>query len=224
MTLKINRLKQVYDLFEEAVREYSFVCKEKCSACCTCNVTMTGLEAQLILSQLNNNEKKSLKSRILDKFPQHRFLPKITTNQLARLCVEKKTIPTELNDPSWGACPLLENDLCRIYPVRPFGCRALLSKTDCRKNGTAQIPPLLLTISNLFLQFIEQLDEKGVHGNLSDILSFALGTEKFDSALIDPELKKKHHLLTNEVVPAWMIPPEHRPAVQSLFMKLKDIL
>ena len=33
----------------------------------------------------------------------------------------------ETLDPSWGACPLLFNDACPIYTLRPFGCRCMVS-------------------------------------------------------------------------------------------------
>lgn len=224
MTSQITRLHRVYSLFENVIKEYTFLCREKCAACCTCNVTMTGLEAKLILRGLDDSDRKSLRERILTGFPQKRFIPKISTNQLARLCVQGEPVPEETNDPHWGSCPLLINNLCTIYAVRPFGCRALMSETDCRKNREAQLPAVLLTICNLFLQFIEHLDEKGVSGNLSDILSWSLAGDNSDKRVLESPAVKNTHLPTNEPVTAWMIPPEHRRIIEPIFMELQRIL
>ncbi len=161
---KIAQLKSVYTIFKEVMKDFQVVCKEKCASCCTCNVTMTSLEADLILNSLNDKQLKKVGRDLVNQFPEKRYTPKITTNQFARLCIEDKEIPEEENDPSWGQCPLLENDLCIIYKVRPFGCRALIYEIDCKKDKVAQIPPIALTINNIFLQAIEHLDKNGFFG------------------------------------------------------------
>jgi Fe-S-cluster containining protein len=213
----IAKLKLVYDIFDDQVCRLSFVCKEKCAACCTCNVTMTSLEARLIYQTLSVQRKNALKKRIDENFPEKRFVPKATTNQFARSCMEGVDLPDEENNPDWGRCPLLKDDLCTIYEVRPFGCRALVSEVNCKKTGAAQLPSLMLTINTVFQQFIEQLDHHGLFGNLADML-FAVSHSKsqlFDS--IPSTLK----LIKNEPVPIWMVPPEHQKRAQHILSQLQ---
>jgi len=221
---KITQLKSVYAVFEKEIKGYSVICKEKCASCCTCNVTMTSLEADLILDSLNNRQLRQVGSALVNHFPKQRYIPKTTTNQFARLCLEGKEIPKENNDPSWGKCPLLENDMCTIYEARPFGCRALISEINCKKNKTAQIPPIALTINNVFLQVIEHLDKNGIFGNLTDVLGLSLQKEsnQWESEILLPAINDQP--LLNETITKWMIPPEHLDKAKRTFEKLKKIM
>jgi Fe-S-cluster containining protein len=221
---KIAQLKSVYTIFEEVMKDYQVVCKEKCASCCTCNVTMTSLEADLILYDLNNQQLKKVEKTLVNQFPEKRYTPKITTNQFARLCIEGKEIPEEKNDPSWGKCPLLEDDLCTIYEVRPFGCRALISEIDCKKNQIAQIPPIALTINNVFLQAIEHMDKNGYFGNLTDILGQNLQKGSIPSASEVSTLLFNDQFLLNEKITSWMVPPEHLDWAKLIFERLREFL
>lgn len=169
-------------------------------------------------------EKKDLKTRIKQNFPQKRYIPKMTANMFARMCVEDKDIPEEENDPSWGKCPLLVDDMCSIYDVRPFGCRALMSQVHCREKGYARIPPIVLTINNLFLQYIEHLDQKGFFGNLSDMLTLFLSDNTIQSFSDPSKITNDGRFLFNEKIAVLMIPPEHREKLRPLLMKLSDLL
>ncbi|MCK5348263.1 MAG: hypothetical protein KAJ25_02685, partial [Desulfobacula sp.] len=82
-----DQLKQMYALYDKAVEHIDVVCRKKCSSCCTCNVTLTSLEADLLIAGLAPQEKKDLKTRIKRHFPQKRFIPKMTTNMFARMCM-----------------------------------------------------------------------------------------------------------------------------------------
>jgi hypothetical protein len=170
----VQVLNDIYAIYDEAMEHIEGVCQKKCSSCCTCNVTLTSLETGFLFAAISLPEKKALQVRITDHFPRKRYLPKMTTNQFARLCREGKDIPEEENDPSWGKCPLLVDDLCSIYDARPFGCRALMSQVSCRQKGYAQVPPIVLTLNNLFLQYIEHMDRDGFFGNLADMLTLFL--------------------------------------------------
>nr|NJM04649.1 hypothetical protein [Desulfobacula sp.] len=167
-------LKRTYDLYHETLAglDAEPVCREKCACCCTCNVTLTSLEAGFLMDSLGDEKKKDLLSRIEQKFPVARYIPRMTTNGFARLCMEDREVPEEENDPAFGVCPLLEDDLCTVYEARPFGCRALLSEAHCGREGFARVPPLVLTLNTLFLQVIEHLDQDGFSGNLSDMAAF----------------------------------------------------
>ena len=214
-----DQLKQMYALYDKAVEHIDVVCRKKCSSCCTCNVTLTSLEADLLIAGLAPQEKKDLKTRIKRHFPPKRFIPKMTTNMFARMCMENKDIPEEENDPSWGQCPMLVDDMCGIYDARPFGCRALLSQVHCAESGYARVPPIVLTINNLFLQYIEHLDQNGFSANLSDMLTLFLSDNSLDD-FSDPSLiANDNRFLFNEKIAVLMIPPEHREKVGPLMEK-----
>ncbi|MCD4722580.1 MAG: hypothetical protein K8S13_22390 [Desulfobacula sp.] len=221
---QIDLLKRMVALYDKAVEHIEVKCQQKCSSCCTCNVTLTSLEAGFLIADLTQEEKKDLKTRIKQNFPQKRYIPKMTANMFARMCVEDKDIPEEENDPSWGKCPLLVDDMCSIYDVRPFGCRALMSQVHCREKGYARIPPIVLTINNLFLQYIEHLDQKGFFGNLSDMLTLFLSDNTIQSFSDPSKITNDGRFLFNEKIAVLMIPPEHREKLRPLLMKLSDLL
>ncbi len=221
---KYDQLKAVFDLFESQVKNENWVCGQKCAECCTCNVTMTSLEAQFLASQLSVDLKQTIKDKLNTHAVSKKYIPKLTFNRFARLCRQGKDIPEEENDPLWGRCALLETQLCTVYEYRPFGCRALLSSIDCKENGYARIPPFVLTLNNLFLQYIEHLDYDGFSGNLSDMLALYLTHEAETS---DPEKiagPADERFTPNEKISVLMIPPEHRERIRPVVEKLNAIL
>jgi hypothetical protein len=88
----------------------------------------------------------------------------------------------------------------------------MMSQVDCRKTGFAQVPPLALTIINIFLQYIEHLDHQGFSGNLSDMLAVHL--EHFEIA------EKRQGCIENMKMKGLLIPPEHRSQVGPLLKQL----
>ncbi len=221
---KKEQLKQIYALFDETMRHFDVVCKEKCAACCTCNVTLTLLEARYLIDSLRRHGKDLIVKKLASNFSKKRFIPKMTTNMFARFCMEGRALPDEENDPSWGVCPLLVEDSCSIYDVRPFGCRALLSTVSCEKLGYARVSPLVLTIQNLFMQAIEHLDSNGSSGNLSDMLAFVLSDMGIKEAL-DLNLKLgESQLQQNEKISVLMVPPEHKGKVKEVVVKLSALI
>jgi Fe-S-cluster containining protein len=205
-------IKKIYSLYEKSLADTSFVCKEGCADCCTCNVTLTSLEALFIVRSLTAKSRADLKLKLEQKFSKKRYVPKMTTNQFAALCVSGGAIPQEENNPDWGKCPLLEKNRCTIYKMRPFGCRSLNSQVNCSKTGFAQVPPLALTITNIFLQYIEHIDHRGFLANLYDMLSFYL--EKPET------LEKPVGSIPNMKMEVLMVPHQHRGAVGTLLKEM----
>ena len=223
----LELLKKTYNLYHETVSglDAEPVCREKCSSCCTCNVTLTSLEAGFLINSLGEEKKKALQNRIEQKFPDKRYIPKMTTNGFARLCMEERDIPEEQNDPAFGVCPLLEDDLCTVYEARPFGCRALLSEIHCSKGGFARVPPLVLTLNTLFLQAIEHLDQNGFSGNLSDMAAFFLSGGSFAGKSDRlPDTGGEGLFVHNEKIPAFMVPPKHQRRLKALMEELTGLL
>jgi Fe-S-cluster containining protein len=220
-----DRLNHIYQLYDQVMKSETLACGPGCAGCCTCNVTLTSLEARWMIDVLPPARQESLREAISLRFPAKRYLPKTSTNRFARLCMEDADLPEEENDPTWGKCPLLENDRCTVYDVRPFGCRAMVSKTDCRKTGSAQMPPWVLTVNNVFFQAIEHLDQDGYSGNLSDMLLLALsGSEASHRSMQNHDLENKEMFVKNEPIPCLMIPPEHRERMTPIVRDLSYLI
>jgi hypothetical protein len=87
------------------------------------------------------------------------------------------------------------------------------------------MPDLALTITTVFMQFVEHLDAGGgVYGSFLDLLEHAQHNAGGDSGL--PEKDKILGTAQNLKIPALMIPPEHmdktRDLVQSLGRMIQE--
>ena len=221
MTVKnpaIDILDKMYKRFEIAMAVFTPACRQKCADCCTCNVTATGLEVAYLFSHLDKKEKQSVLDRVKNMPGNRRYRSGQTTNGFAHACMTGAPVDEQDNDPAWGGCPFLEDNLCTVYRARPFGCRSMMSQTRCQNGGHAQMPELALTINTVFLQYIEHLDRNGVSGNFFDL---AKAVSSFDLVLEKLQDSDKTELfIRNQPIPALMVPPEHRGQVASL---VKDL-
>ncbi|NWH04361.1 YkgJ family cysteine cluster protein [Desulfobacter latus] len=218
----VNTLEKIYILFDTAMAAFPFACAKQCSDCCTCNVTATGLEIAYIQDRLKGRALDDIRMRLARTGQRRRFRPLQTTNGFALACMEGRDTEEEENDPSWGTCPLLEDGICTIYPVRPLGCRVMMSTTPCRQTGQADMPFLALTITTIFMQFVEHLDAGGLYGSFLDLLEHA-----GNNALGCNGLPGKDNIpgtVQNLKIPALMIPPEHVKKTQDLVQSLGSII
>ncbi|MCG8530290.1 MAG: YkgJ family cysteine cluster protein, partial [Desulfovibrionales bacterium] len=180
MKKKLSVLEQLYGLHDKALADLGMgdlFCEKGCAQCCTCNVTLTRLEAFYIKEGLGEDRFRVLE-RLAQGAPEPRYRPQLSMNAFVRACMEGEDAPDGENDPSWGSCPLLEDGICTIYPLRPLGCRSLVSRKNCAETGYADMDPLVLTLNNLFIQFVEHLDRDGRTGNFSDMLMAVLDGEE----------------------------------------------
>jgi Fe-S-cluster containining protein len=218
MTIPDSRLKaldQLYALYDQFTGGRDIACRKFCADCCTCNVTLTSLEAARIMAGLDDGEKFNLLEKLGKTLANPRFTPKITLNRLADICMQGGDPPDEKIDPAWGACPLLMDKACTIYAVRPFGCRCMTSFQKCSKTGAADMDDFTLTVNHVFLQIIENLDKNGYFGNLSDMLAQTLA-KKADGSL-------PPRLIRNSPLNALLIPPEHGEKIQPILSAFRAI-
>ena len=220
---KLAVLDQIYGVYDEFAANLNIACKKYCAGCCTHNVTMTTLEGYLIVKNMISYGQSSLFENIEKATPKKRFQPQTTTNRLADICIKGKDLPKEENDYSRGSCPLLKDNQCPIYRVRPFGCRCFVSKHDCREKGYAEVDSLVLTVHNLFLQFIENVDFQGFSGNLIDILTFMASKKNRHNYKIDTLENPDAILIPNMRIKVLMIPPEHRVKIMPILKDLQSI-
>ncbi len=220
INLKIDQLGQIYNLFDNFAKKQDLACKRQCATCCTCNMTLTTLEGLKIISDPDASQKVTLMQQIQKAVGKKRYQPTISTNQMAQICMDGGEIPEEILDPSWGDCPLLIDQECPIYTLRPFGCRSMMSRRNCAQSGYADMDEFSLTVSDLFNQFIEHLDAGGLNGNLIDVLLFLDNSENLQTYQEGQSGLSCPGLIRNHPIPILMIPPEHRLRITPLLEPL----
>lgn len=223
ISVKLNILHQMNQIYDDFISSYDLACDRLCAHCCTRNVTMTTLEGHRVFKYLESSNKTDLLKRVKSDAKKLRYAPLITTNQLAQLGYEGKEIPEEDPGETVGKCPVLENDTCPIYEARPFGCRCLVSKYNCEAKGYAETDPFVVTVNNIFFQFIEHIDEGGFFGNLTDVLLFLETNKTLSDDMADAIKHPKSDLLKNHPLGVLLIPPEHREQIKSLLESLQHI-
>jgi len=81
----------------------------------------------------------------------------------------------------------------------------------------------LIGIMNLFLQYIEHVDQNGATGNLVDILQHVetpFNLEAYEKQTNPP---RGGGLAPNRPIPVLMIPPEHRQQVQLILQEFRRL-
>jgi len=214
---RLSVLNKIYGLYNDVAKNLDVACRKYCAACCTPNVTMTTLEGYLIANHMTSNGQANLFRNIQSKISRNRFKPQITTNRLADLCMKGDDPPEEEKKHSNKSCPVLKDNLCPIYEVRPFGCRCFISKQDCSKAGYAEIDPFAMTINTLFMQFVEHIDSMGFSGNFADVLLLMASKENHVYYKMNILNHPGADLVPNLKIKVLMVPPEHR-------MKVKPVL
>ncbi len=219
---KLFVLERIYKIYDNFTKGLDVACKKHCANCCTRNVTMTTLEGYKIADFLELRGKTDLYEKIQKALYKKRFLPEITINMLADLCLQGKDIPDEESDARWGACPLLINNECPIYQVRPFGCRCFVSTSNCMENGYAEVDPFVLAVNSIFLQYIEHVDKDGCFGNLTDVLLFMQNEESrklFEKGILKCEDTR---MIPNRPIKAFLIAPEHKARIEPILKALQN--
>jgi len=218
---RIDILDRIYKIYAAFTDSLELACQKYCSTCCTRNVTITTLEGYKIADHLIENGKSELFKKIKNESYKKRFQPIITTNKIADLCIQGKELPDETIDRSWESCPLLINDECPIYEVRPFSCRCMVSKTNCIDK--AEMDPFILTVNNVFLQYIEHIDQHGFSGNLTDVLLFMESKNNMKSYIMEVLKNPGKELIKNLPMSILLIPPEHRQQIKPIINSLQTI-
>jgi hypothetical protein len=194
-----------------------------CHRCCTTRVSLTTLEGYRICATLPPGERDKLLRKVCEASAPHRFRPALTTNTLAELCARDEDLPPENDAPAGETCPLLAEDLCSIYAIRPFNCRCFISRVPCAEKGYADVGEAVIAVNTLFLQTIEHLDADGCSGNLLDVLA-VLASEEKRSSYADGFLNCTGcGLVANRPMTVLMLAPEHRDQIDPIMRKLREI-
>ncbi len=219
---RLRLLDHVYQVYDQFAGSLSPVCRPGCSHCCTRNVTVTTLETYRLAAAVTDRY-EGLPASVRRASEGMRFRPGVTINALAALCIQEAPVPEEEADPSWGPCPLLLDDHCPFYDLRPFGCRCLVSTVPCKETGYAEVEPFVITVNNVFQQYIEHIDADGLTGNLVDLLGFfASGRagRDYETGFFRGRPDGGGLLLSNRTIPALMVPPKHRGRIRPILEAL----
>ncbi len=223
METKLALLDEIYKLHDDFMGMNDMVCKKGCATCCTRNVTLTTLEATRIATALSSDVFSGCLAKINEKEDLKRMQPSVTTNEFADLIIAGGDVPEDESDPQWGPCPVLESAECPIYEVRPLGCRALVSKQDCGESGFADMDDFVMTVNNVFNQYIEHIDGDGFTGNFTDMMRFVADSDNLkayrEGSLGDPEPP----LIKNHPMKILMVPPEYHGKIGPILESLQNI-
>jgi Fe-S-cluster containining protein len=220
---KLKALDGIYAVYDDFLRSQEIACRMHCRHCCTTRVSLTTLEAYKIRETLLPGARDQLDRRLAAGRGLARFRPRLTTNALAELCAQDADIPPEDEDGGEGECPLLAEDLCSIYALRPFNCRCFVSRTPCSRAGGAEVDEFMIGVNTVFLQTIEHLDDNGCSGNLLDVLA-VLGDEGQRTAYAEDRLHCTGcGLAANRPLTVLMVPPEHRARMAPVLKNLRGV-
>ena len=215
MDQKKELLHAIYGVYSSWVERFPLACQKGCAACCTQSVTMTSLEGGEILDFIKIKGRKEWLIEKLAHVTSKKSNAIITTNQFAEACLKHEEVDID-NLGSWDftPCIFLEDNICLIYEVRPFGCRSFGSLVQCATDRGAEIAPIHLAVNTVFTQAIEQISSDG--GNWStmvDILKSMVG---------DEGLNGNTHLLSAQPVPGFLLEPNEVQVVKVLLKQLYD--
>ena len=220
---KLEALKRVYKIYDAFHATLGLACKEKCAHCCTGNVTMTTLEGYKIAVDLIAAGRRERLEKLIEIGEPMRFQPLLTTNRMAELCAADAKVPQEETAGQLQDCALLNESLCSIYDLRPFGCRCFVSRQNCGETGYADIDDFTASVNTVFLQVIEHIDAEGCSGNLIDVLKFmASGNRRqvYEKGELNCE---RNGLIVNWELKVLMIPPGHREKIEPILQQLREI-
>jgi len=220
---KLALLQRVYDLYDEFIENWDTACHRRCARCCTRNVTMTTLEGYGIIHHLLETGSLDRLEKIDTEAGKPRFQPQITVNLMAKLCRDGSDLPEESIDPAWGPCPVLQDNECSLYAVRPFGCRSMVSSSNCAEIGCADMDPFIITANTVFQQVLEHIDVMGCFGNFTDILRVLRLEDHRKSYEQRKLICQRVTLLPNRPLRLLMVPPEHRNRIQPIIQALSGL-
>jgi Fe-S-cluster containining protein len=220
---KLEALNRVYKIYDAYSATLDLACKARCAHCCTTNVTMTTLEGYKIIYDLAAAGRHEIIDSLKGIEAKERFKPQLTTNRMAELCAADAKVPEEDTAGEWQDCSLLDDSLCSIYDLRPFGCRCFVSRQNCGETGYADMDDFTASVNTVFLQVIEHLDAEGCSGNLTDVLQFMASEDKRRAYQKGGVNCEKNGLIVNWELKVLMIPPEHREKIEPILQQLRDV-
>ncbi len=211
---KYTPLVALYSFYDEFIRDFSFACQKGCSTCCTVNVAVTTLEADMVARAVGHGLDEGLMRGLAAAATSARYIPTTTLNRNTWQIIRGEEITEDRGEHGEGKCLLLDsNGLCSVYDSRPFACRAMSSATPCREQGGADMDPFLITINLSMYQIIEHLDSHGgFTGNLAGLLYASLNKRENANTMVE---------VRNCSLPGFIVPPDDKLRFRSFLRRLR---
>lgn len=218
--MKSTVLYKIFEIFADWSRHLPTVCSKGCSICCTQNVTITATEGEEILRFVIAENLAPWLAEKLTQPRTHRSA-ETTTNDFACACLEGREIDQNNNDTfNTLPCPFLKENICQIYPVRPFGCRLFSSTKRCSATQPALVPNYYFEAASAVTQLIEHLGQREYWGNMLDVLPALLDINEFReiSTRLDHTMiiKARLRTLTAKPLPGFLLSNEDEEKVTQL--------
>lgn len=166
--MKQKILETILSVFADWADPLPVACTKGCATCCTLNVSMTWLEGQRI--------HRFVKANCMEEWLAGRLAatgeltqPRMTVNAFAKACLDGVDLDPGPGD-FGGTCPFLEEGLCCIYEVRPFGCLGFASQIPCVPGHHARVPAYYMAATTAIGQILEHLGRGGPWGNMISVL------------------------------------------------------
>ena len=185
---------------------------------------MTAIEGEEVLLYA---QKQGMTNWIAEKLnlPKACAPPRLTTNDFAKACLDGKDVAPETHN-DMAPCPFLEEGICMIYPVRPFGCRFFVSTVQCSTSQPAQMTDAYFEASMAVNQLIEHLGQKEYWGNMLDVLPALCDISEFKdiATSLDVSLSRQARLrtLTAKPLPGFLLSEQNGPEVATLLETIFD--
>ena len=212
-------LATIYSRFADWTSEMQFICGAGCATCCTTNVTVTALEGRRILKYCHQRNKLTWLLELLTR--QHPLeAPQQTPNEFVAAVLNEQTVKPPSRY-SGERCLFLDNDICTIYPIRPFSCRCFASTTLCSEHDVATVTDSYLYGSTAAMQIIEHLGQFDSWGYMSDILLQQADTVKYPEIIDFPKIPEQleqslSRLRTAQPIPGFILPEDDESDVALL--------
>lgn len=219
---RLLALRSIVEVYDEVIGGMETACRPGCSRCCTDRVSLTTLEALALLEGLPAPEAERLVRLTSGRAGLRPSTEILTTNALAELCAQGGEPPEPAERPL-TACPLLADDLCPVYPLRPFNCRCFVSRVTCSTGTAAEVDDEIIAVNTLFLQTIEHLDAGGCTGYLPDVLGVLADPARRRSCREGSLACRAAGLVPNRPLRILMVAPEHRARIQRIVKRLRAI-
>ena len=206
-------------------KELKPACRSGCDTCCTRNITVTALEGEAILRYVQENDLTAEFALTLGKTLSEQPAisgPASTANEFADACLGERDVPDD-PEPSSAPCPFLQDNLCTLYPVRPFACRMFISSVVCNGKQPAIVPDFYFEAATCTIQLLEHLDQKEYWGNLYDVLGALAELREFRriGEIINEQYpgeirKAQMRVRAGKPLPGFLISEENNEKVQGM--------
>lgn len=157
LLIALDQLKAFKAEFDEQMKKYPIVCKKGCTYCCYQWVPVMSFEVNYIKDAIKNLHPK-IRDRVKEQYLQsmQHFMDH-TPDRINLTFQEVYKDYAQLVGNHWIACPLLVDDKCSIYEMRPFTCQLHFQLDDwsyCKENNVRDADQSAIQMMGQLVNFL----------------------------------------------------------------------